>query len=111
MRIPKQYGQSKIESCPFCGKRALTENEQGVPVCLDHKKSQLNDMRCSCGEWLDLKRGKYGVFFSCIKCGAVNFKRALEMNSGSKIKEKQDKTEPMKSPKEITITSDEVDLY
>ena len=80
MRIPKRYGQSKITVCPFCGKQAITKNPQGIPVCLQHKNKMLPDMKCVCGEWLDIRNGKYGPYFYCIKCGNINFNRGLEMN-------------------------------
>jgi len=76
----KTYGVSKTNTCPFCGRPAYNKNSQGVPVCKDHIKEQLNDLRCVCGSWLDIKEGKYGVFFTCMNCGAINLKKGLEMN-------------------------------
>jgi RNA polymerase subunit RPABC4/transcription elongation factor Spt4 len=84
MYIPKRYGESKIETCPFCGKQSLTENKEGIPVCLQHKNESLKDMRCLCGEYLVTKKGKYGAFFICIKCGPMNLKKALEINEDRK---------------------------
>ncbi len=110
MRIPKIYGQSKIEKCPFCEKQAISQNTQGVPTCSDHKKQELQDIKCACGSWLELRTGKFGSYFNCIKCGNVNFKRALEMMQQPQNRPKpEEKTNP--NPREITITSDEVDLY
>ena len=80
MRYKKVYGQSRANICPFCGDTATTTNDQGVPVCLAHKKEELLDLKCICGEWLDLKQGKYGPFFTCMTCGAVNFQKGLELN-------------------------------
>lgn len=80
MYIPKRYGESKIEGCPFCGMQSTTTNSQGVPVCQTHKNSELIDMKCICGEYLDIKKGKFGMFFTCMNCGPISMKKALEMN-------------------------------
>ena len=132
MRIPKVYGQSKQTNCPFCEKLALTQNSQKIPVCIDHKTRELSDLKCICGEWLDLKDGKFGPFFTCFSCGAINFNKALEMNPHFKdckagMPKQENKVFPIKkeysnedkksfstfnkNKKEITITSDECDLY
>lgn len=76
----KVYGQSKTNVCPFCGKQAFSKNGQGVPVCKNHVKEELDDLRCICGSWLDIRESKYGVFFTCINCGSINFNKGLEMN-------------------------------
>tara|TARA_Y100000310_G_C20526944_1_gene736528 strand:+ start:140 stop:481 length:342 start_codon:yes stop_codon:yes gene_type:complete len=111
MHIPKRYGQSKIDSCPFCKKDATTKNKQEIPVCYAHKGSILQDLTCFCGDYLELKNGKFGIYFNCINCGNMNPKKAMEMNpefgDESKTGEKQRKSQK----KEITITSDEMDLY
>ena len=80
MHIPKRYGESKIEPCPFCGKQAIVRNRQKIPVCNDHRDAVLDDLKCACGSYLETKVGKFGLYFSCPKCGNVNPKRALEMN-------------------------------
>ena len=101
MRIPKRYGQSRIDNCPFCGKVAVTKNKQGVPVCSSHKDDRLQDLKCVCGEWLEVNEGKWGAYFRCINCGNINFRKAMEMNP--QIINKKEK-------KEITVTSDQVDF-
>ena len=106
MRIPKRYGESKKQDCPFCGKLAITKNPQGIPVCFAHKNTKLDDVKCVCGKWLELRSGKFGPYFNCINCGNINWNRGLEMNSSRVLEKKQ---EEKKRPKEITITSDEVD--
>ena len=132
MYIPKRYGQSKTEICPFCGKNGVTHNSQGISVCTKHKNEELSDLKCVCGEWLDVKKGKWGPYFSCMRCGNINFKKAMEMNPNIKDKIKlkenvklkenihcnpvkevtEEKTSKDKQPrKEITMTSDEIDLY
>jgi len=105
MYIPKRYGESRIDKCPFCGRTALIKNSQGVPVCQSHKNHKLNDLRCMCGELLELKTGKWGPYFRCINCGNINLKKALEINPPkSPVKENKS------TPKEITVRSDEVDF-
>ena len=115
MYIPKRYGQSKIDVCPFCKKDATTKNSQQVPVCYAHKTSILKDLTCFCGDYLELKDGKFGIYFNCTNCGNVNIKKALEMNpelgEEPKTKEKtESKPQKSKDKKEITITSDDVDI-
>lgn len=83
MRIPKRYGQSQIAKCPFCGMMSTTVNSQKIPTCLKHKESSLDNMKCACGGYLDLKHGKFGPFFTCFKCGIVNMRKALDVNSGA----------------------------
>jgi len=81
MYIPKRYGESHIDKCPFCGRQALIKNAQGIPTCQEHKSKTLDNLKCMCGEYLLIQEGKYGVFFNCFKCGNVNMKKALEINS------------------------------
>ena len=111
MYIPKRYGQSKVDQCPFCGRHATTSNPQGVPVCTSHKESKLEDIRCVCGEHLEVRTGKFGAYFSCINCGNVNMKKILELND---IQEKSEpagcvKKEryPPRRPTETTVRSDD----
>ena len=106
MHFRKVYGESKVEACPFCEKRAVIKNKQDIPVCLRHKGRELTNLKCMCGDWLDVRTGKWGPFFSCMRCGNVNFRRGLEMNPQLKEPEK----EPTQK-KEIVIRSDELDLY
>ncbi|MFP4657010.1 MAG: hypothetical protein ACLFNK_05540 [Candidatus Woesearchaeota archaeon] len=80
MRIPKRYGESKIDDCPFCGKQSTTRNPQNVPVCKEHKEKDMPNLRCVCGTYLDLRFGRYGPFYNCMKCGNMNMSRAMEMN-------------------------------
>jgi hypothetical protein len=80
MYIPKRYGESRIDKCPLCGSQATTINTQKIAVCPKHKTSVLEDLKCVCGEYLETKVGKFGVYFNCLKCGNINLKRALEVN-------------------------------
>jgi ribosomal protein L37AE/L43A len=97
MFIPKRYGESHIDNCPFCGRQAFVKNSQGIPVCKDHKDSELFGLKCVCGETLDMMKGKFGVFFNCLRCGNMNMKKTLEINSNvmhaQKQKEKIEKPE------------------
>ncbi|MBI1935720.1 hypothetical protein HYS31_04735 [Candidatus Woesearchaeota archaeon] len=81
MHIPKRYGQSRVDMCPFCRKHATSMNSQKVPVCQSHKKETLGDLKCACGSTLDMLHGKFGVFFSCMKCGNMNLKKVMELNA------------------------------
>ena len=116
MYIPKRYGQSKTDLCPFCKKNATTKSGQEIPVCYAHKASILPDLTCFCGDYLELKDGKFGIYFKCTNCGNINLRKAMEMNpelgNEPKTEEKQEAEKPQKEDKkEITITSDEMDLH
>lgn len=76
----KIYGHNRKDICPFCGKQATTKNSQGYGVCLKHKNAVMEDMRCACGEYLDIKEGKYGLFFLCMSCGPMSQSKAFEIN-------------------------------
>jgi hypothetical protein len=118
MRIPKVYGQSREDSCFFCGSRALAENVQGLPVCIPHKKAEVGNLKCVCGEYVDVKKGKYGAFFLCMRCGPLNLRKIKEFNE---IKDVHEETHAEESydgeskkhkknwnPKEeITVRSDD----
>lgn len=80
MYIPKRYGEARLDRCPFCGRQATVTNVQKVPVCVEHRKNTLNNLKCSCGSFLDLRQGKFGAFFTCFKCGAISMSKALELN-------------------------------
>ncbi len=92
MYIPKRYGESKTNKCPFCEKDAFSQNKQKIPTCKDHKDVQLQEVKCVCGSWLDMKEGKYGVFFTCINCGALNLRKVLEMNNIQRQKAEKKQT-------------------
>ena len=123
MYIPKRYGQSRIDKCPFCGKQAITQNGQKVPVCMAHAKRDLPLMRCMCGETMDMLNGKWGVFFSCMKHGNMNLRKALEVNplsqeaqpprtslsATTKPGRMENNNEDGKRKKEITVRSDELE--
>lgn len=85
MRLPKRYGQSSVDTCPFCGAQAYSKNRQGVPVCKNHAQTDLPDLKCICGGWLDQRESKFGVFYTCMRCGPVSFRKMMEVN-GDKIR-------------------------
>jgi len=49
-------------------------------VCALHKEAILNDLKCICGNTLEPRDGKYGLYFTCIRCGNINLKKVLEIN-------------------------------
>lgn len=118
MRNRKVYGASQENLCPFCGKQSTSQSEQGIPVCKDHKEEAVN-WKCICGEWLDLKIGKFGPYFNCFKCGNLSFSRAKEINSNvpgdygvkKQVKAKKTYKTESESKKETVIRSDELDFY
>ncbi len=79
-KLPKKYGQSQTIACPFCGDAATSKNSQGLPVCRHHTKDEMN-LKCVCGDYLDIKEGKYGAYFSCFHCGNISWSKAMEMNN------------------------------
>jgi len=89
--------------CVFCSRQAVTKNPQGFSACVAHKEEDLPEMKCACGEVLSVKESKYGAFFLCMDCGPVSLKKALSMNEVQP-------TQKASSPREITLTSDEVDF-
>ncbi|MBD3204258.1 hypothetical protein GF327_08240 [Candidatus Woesearchaeota archaeon] len=76
----KIYGQSRIDRCPFCQKRAIYKNKQGLVVCKEHKNSMLQDVKCVCGTYLEIRSGRYGPYFFCTNCGNISLKKGLEFN-------------------------------
>ena len=111
MYIPKKYGQSKSNQCPFCNKNAVTENKQSVPVCTGHKDNLIPDQKCICGSWLELMSGKFGPYFNCMKCGSINFNK-ITLNIPKAIINKtfsQSKTPnaPTTPKKELIVRSDD----
>jgi len=117
MFIPKKYGQSKVNKCPFCEEHAIRKNMQGVPVCEKHCQEKLSEYACFCKSPLELKQGKFGPYFNCLKCGNQNFKRVLELGAIIKQKPAENPTPEQerhahKGPaKEITITTNDPEWF
>lgn len=90
---------------------------------MKHKDSLLAEMKCICGQYLEPRRGKYGLFFICQKCGIVNKRKAFEVNtvkefhetetevSARELKEKKITAEPSPSRREITIDTNDVEWF
>lgn len=112
----KQYGNSKEIDCPFCNRIATQKNEQGVEVCHQHTKSSIEEIRCTCGSWLEQRTGKFGLYFNCINCGNINYTKAMEIKSIT-TKNKlinlngQEKSDKLREIKEKTITSNDVEYF
>ena len=104
MFIPKKYGQSKVDKCPFCEKQGVILNKQDVPVCVNHKQEMLDNLKCVCGQSLEILNGKFGVFFNCLSCGNMNLRKVMEFNT---IKPKTVQTKSNKEKSEVTIRSDD----
>lgn len=68
-----------MENCPFCGRQSIAINPQGVAVCINHKDKYL-ELKCFCGQPLDILKGKYGAYCNCLKCGNISLKKALNIN-------------------------------
>ncbi len=79
MRMKKVYGLSRMHSCPFCSKQALSKSVQGIPVCKDHTQTRMPEVKCACGSWTELREGKWGPYFLCRMCGPISFAKGLEM--------------------------------
>jgi len=118
----KVYGSYRTESCPFCQKQATAKNEQGVAVCTAHKSSSLENLKCICGGWLDIKSGKFGAYGNCLKCGNVPLYKALRNDPHIVAPRSEEQMSPPRDnvaqraptvprkPKEIIIRSDELDF-
>lgn len=116
-KAKKVYGQSKSAECPFCGKIATAKNEQGLDVCRFHVKTKLEEIKCVCGSWLEQRVGKFGPYFNCLNCGNINYKKGMEMKGMDHNKSIQKPVEkPLRynkkpKPKEITITTDDLEYF
>jgi len=60
---------------------ATQKNEQGVDVCYQHTKQVMDEIKCTCGQWLEQRVGKFGPYFNCMKCGNISFAKGMEMKS------------------------------
>ena len=89
-RRKKTYGEYKVAHCPFCDKVATSKNEQGLNVCRVHTQQKMEEIKCTCGSWLENRSGKFGPYFNCIKCGNINYNKGLamkEMTTPIKVEE------------------------
>jgi len=132
-RAKKSWGNYKTASCPFCGKISTQTTEQGLNVCRNHTNQKLEEIRCTCGSWLEQRSGKFGPYFNCLKCGNISYNKGMEIKSmttvtfAKELKEIEskpiqknsyenryahlkEKKEPTKR-KEITISSNDVEYF
>ena len=127
----KTYGQYKTRTCPFCNRMATQTNEAGVDVCYQHRTQKMEEIRCTCGSWLDQKSGKFGAYFNCINCGNFNYEKGMEIKAitkGKEVKKEVVKPKPISyteldslpsyqkktispKPKEVTISSNDVEYF
>jgi ribosomal protein L37E len=106
----KVYGQSRNDSCVFCKSNAIYENSQGLPVCKDHKKEVINNQKCICGEYMEVKKSKWGAFYLCKNCGPISLSKYQKSNiedCGFKLNKKYRKEETKKEKK---YTIDELEM-
>lgn len=80
-KAKKSYGEYKVVKCPFCSRNATLKNEQGLEVCHLHNKEVLEEFKCTCGSWLEVRSGKFGPYFNCMKCGNINYNKGMEIKS------------------------------
>ena len=76
-RIPKAYGEYKTTLCPFCGKDAHFSNKVKLHVCKDHKLTEYPALKCLCGDWVDVKVGRFGKYFGCTSEDCKNTRKLL----------------------------------
>ncbi|MBI2662345.1 hypothetical protein HYX11_02715 [Candidatus Woesearchaeota archaeon] len=114
-KAKKSYGNYKIVKCPFCLRNATHNNAQGLEVCHIHSKNILEEFKCTCGSWLEVRSGKFGPYFNCMKCGNINYNKGMEIKSITTLKEivnvvKKEvvvKMEVKKEKKEIFVDSND----
>ncbi len=100
---PKIYGSSQQPVCPFCHRQATQKNEQGLAVCHLHVKSVMQEIKCTCGSWLENRIGKFGPYFNCIKCGNINVKKAMAMKE---LTQTQTQTQTQKQTQTTHLSSE-----
>ncbi|MBI4150438.1 hypothetical protein HY488_03470 [Candidatus Woesearchaeota archaeon] len=102
-RGKKIYGESQLRRCPFCSNQATIKNPQGIEVCTRHTSTKLQEIRCPCGLVLEPRSGKFGSYFHCDRCGNISARKGMELMTTPTT------SESPRVPKEITITSRDVD--
>jgi len=58
-----------VLKCAKCGAVATKENDEGVPLCAKHSKSnaKIKTPLCpECGLTMNVRKGKFGAFWGCI---------------------------------------------
>lgn len=126
-RRKKTYGEYKVSHCPFCDKIATSKNEQGLNVCRLHTKQQIEEIKCTCGGWLETRSGKFGPYFNCVKCGNINYNKGMAMKEMttpikvdepkkiitefSEYKKKKEPVNDYEERKETVISSRDVEYF
>ncbi len=103
MRIPKKYGESRVETCFFCQKTATEKNSQGISVCSTHRNNISDNLTCACGRTLELRHGKFGEYYNCIFCGSISKRKALEINDNNMKKNETTKREKMENQRQYSL--------
>lgn len=80
LTMRKYFGGGKTDICPFCGKACEAKNKDGLQVCKKHRESRHPELKCMCGEYVDVVAGKYGNYCTCLRCGNINLQKILEVN-------------------------------
>ena len=119
----KTYGVYKTVRCPFCDRLATQKNEQGIEVCHKHLKQSVEEIKCTCGSWLEPKSGKFGRYFNCINCGNMNYDKAMGIKAMTMKDKPKAESKPIKKKpnyykrtyeeekKETVITSRDVEYF
>lgn len=122
----KTYGVYKTVECPFCSRLATQKNEQGIEVCYQHTKSVVEEIKCTCGRWLEPRSGKFGRYFNCLNCGNMNYEKAMQIKEMTMTRRAEEKDigkvalkpaapsrilPSKEEKKEIVITSRDVDYF
>lgn len=105
-RTKKTYGESRVDHCAFCGSIATQTNEQGALVCRHHLQQKMEEIKCTCGSWLEQCSGKFGPYFRCTNCGNLSFQKGMEMKAMMKPESVSQKNTPL-SPEKKTIPKQE----
>lgn len=102
-----------LENCPFCGRQAIVMNPQGVAVCTSHRDAYL-ELKCICGQPLDIMKGKYGAYGNCLRCGNMSLKKVLDINDTLKamptLNVQSRNAVKADKPTDTVVRSDELDF-
>ena len=86
---------------------ATQKNEQGLDVCHQHVKQSMEEFKCTCGSWLELRAGKFGPYFNCMNCGNMNYAKAMEIKEVTTVSS-DDISKEIEVLKEKTIVKEKV---
>jgi len=81
--------ETKETLCVHCGKRATRMNNEGQPVCKEHKDRAPKEIGCpECGFSMSIKEGRYGYFWGCD--GYPGCEKTLSVRQSLKMEEYRD---------------------